>query len=189
MGSCCTYVGGNIGGYHGRLLKAGDVIKCGRATRLQGVRAMPSDTIPSYPSEIVLRAIPGPQDDFFREGLDVIFQSDFMVSTKADRMGYRLQGPKIGIREGMPKSIISEPTMPGGVQIPPDEQPIILMVEQTVGGYTKIVTVISVDLSRVAQATPGDTIRFERVSLETAHSLYNNQQKQMQDLADRLQNR
>lgn len=189
MGSCCTYVGGNIGGYHGRLLKAGDVIKCGRATSLQGVRAMPSDTIPSYPSEIVLRAIPGPQDDFFREGLDVIFQSDFMVSTKADRMGYRLQGPKIGIREGMPKSIISEPTMPGGVQIPPDEQPIILMVEQTVGGYTKIVTVISVDLSRVAQATPGDTIRFEKVSLETAHSLYNNQQKQMQDLADRLQNR
>ena len=79
--------------------------------------------------------------------------------------------------------------MPGGVQIPPDEQPIILMVEQTVGGYTKIVTVMSVDLSRVAQATPGDTIRFERVSLETAHSLYNNQQKQMQDLADRLQNR
>ena len=88
---------------------------------------MPADLIPSYPAEIVIRAIPGPQDDFFREGLDTIFGSDYMVSTKADRMGYRLQGPKIGIREGMPKSIISEPTMPGGVQIPPDEQPIILI--------------------------------------------------------------
>ena len=186
MGSRSTYVGGNIGGYHGRLLKAGDVIKCGRAKGLTGMRAMPSDMIPSYPPEIVIRAIPGPQDDFFREGLDLIFQSDFMVSTKSDRMGYRLQGPKIELRKGMPQSIISEPTMPGGVQIPPDEQPIILMVEQTVGGYTKIVTVISVDLPKVAQATPGDTIRFERVSLETAHSLYQAQQKKLQDLADRL---
>ena len=186
MGSRSTYVGGNIGGYHGRLLKAGDVIKCGRAERLKGARAMPSDMIPSYPAETVLRAIPGPQDDFFRVGLDIIFQSDFMVSTKADRMGYRLQGPKIGIREGMPKSIISEPTMPGGVQIPPDEQPIILMVEQTVGGYTKIVTVISVDLPKVAQATPGDTIRFEKVSLETAHSLYQEQLTKLHDLEERL---
>ena len=76
--------------------------------------------------------------------------------------------------------------MPGGVQIPPDKQPIILMVEQSVGGYTKIVTVISVDLPKVAQATPGDTIRFERVSLETAHSLYKEQQKKIQNLAARL---
>ena len=186
MGSRSTYVGGNMGGYHGRLLKAGDVIKCGRAKRLPRMRQTPSDMIPSYPSEIVIRAIPGPQDDFFLEGLDIIFNSDFMVSTKADRMGYRLQGPKVEIRKGMPKSIISEPTMPGGVQIPPDEQPIILMVEQSVGGYTKIVTVISVDLSKVAQATPGDTIRFERVSLETAHALYQGQQKKIQDLEDRI---
>jgi biotin-dependent carboxylase-like uncharacterized protein len=186
MGSRSTYVGGNMGGYHGRLLKAGDVIKCGRAKRLPRMRQTPSDMIPSHPSEIVIRAIPGPQDDFFLEGLDIIFHSDFMVSTKADRMGYRLQGPKVEIRKGMPKSIISEPTMPGGVQIPPDEQPIILMVEQSVGGYTKIVTVISVDISKVAQVTPGDTIRFERVSLETAHAIYQEQQKKLQNLEDRI---
>ena len=186
MGSRSTYVGGNIGGYHGRLLKAGDVISCGRGKRLSGRRKMPSDMIPAHPTELLIRAIPGPQDDFFQEGLEVIFQSDFMVSTKADRMGYRLQGPKVRLHKGMPKSIISEPTMPGGVQIPADEQPIILMVEQTVGGYTKIVTVISVDLSKVAQATPGDTIRFERVSLETAHALYQARQKKLQDLEGKL---
>jgi biotin-dependent carboxylase-like uncharacterized protein len=182
MGSRSTYVGANLGGYQGRLLKAGDILKCGQGRRLADIRQIPADLIPAYPPEIAIRGIPGPQDDFFQEGLEVIFQSDFMVSTKADRMGYRLQGPKIKIREGMPKSIISEPTMPGGVQIPADEQPIILMVEQTVGGYTKIVTVISVDLAKVAQATPGDTIRFEKVSLETAHALYQEQQKKLQDL-------
>jgi biotin-dependent carboxylase-like uncharacterized protein len=189
MGSRSTYVGANIGGYEGRALKAGDVIKCGQGKRPDRPRQMPVDLIPAYPPELTIRAIPGPQDDFFTEGLEVLFQSDFMVSTKADRMGYRLQGPKIKIREGMPKSIISEPTMPGGVQIPADEQPIILMVEQTVGGYAKIVTVISVDLPRVAQATPGDTIHFERVSLETAHALYQDQQKKMEELKNVLASR
>jgi allophanate hydrolase subunit 2 len=133
----------------------------------------------------MIRAIPGPQDNFFKEGLETLFQSDYMVSPKADRMGYRLQGPNIKLAEGMPKSIISEPTMPGGVQIPADEQPIILLVEQTVGGYTKIVTVISTDLPKVAQATPGDTIRFEKVTLETAHSLYQERQKLLHDLEER----
>jgi allophanate hydrolase subunit 2 len=60
------------------------------------------------------------------------------------------------------------------------------MVEQTVGGYTKIVTVISVDLPKVAQATPGDTIRFEKVSLETAHSLYQAQVRKLQGLEEIL---
>jgi biotin-dependent carboxylase-like uncharacterized protein len=186
MGSRSTYVGGKIGGYHGRLLKAGDVLKHSQSKLLSNVRETPSDMIPPYPSEIEIRAIPGPQDDFFQEGLHAIFKSDFLVSTKADRMGYRLQGPKVVLRKGMPKSIISEPTMPGGVQIPADQQPIILMVEQTVGGYTKIVTVISVDLAKVAQATPGDTIRFEKVSLETAHALYQEQLKKLHDLEERL---
>jgi allophanate hydrolase subunit 2 len=76
--------------------------------------------------------------------------------------------------------------MAGGIQIPADEQPIILLVEQTVGGYTKIATVISTDIPKVAQATPGDTIVFEEVSLETAHALYHEQQKRIQDIEEKL---
>ena len=186
MGSRSTYVGGKLGGYKGRPLKEGDTIQTGDVKLLNKPRQMPPEMIPEYPPEILIRAIPGPQDNFFKEGLEVLFQSDFMVSAKADRMGYRLQGPKIKIREGMPKSIISEPSMPGGVQVPADEQPIILLVEQTVGGYTKIVTVISTDLPKVAQATPGDTIRFENVTLEKAHSLYQEQQKLLLDLEKKL---
>jgi allophanate hydrolase subunit 2 len=88
----------------------------------------------------------------------------------------------------MPKSIISEPTMPGGVQIPADRQPIVLLAEQTVGGYAKIATVISPDLSRIAQAIPGNTVRFEQVSLESAHRLYHEQAYRMQTIADQLSN-
>ena len=186
MGSRSTYVGGKLGGFCDRPLKEGDVIQSGEARLLTGPRQIPSGLIPQYPSDIVIRAIPGPQDDFFQEGLETLFQSDFMVTAKADRMGYRLQGPEIKLREGMPKSIISEPTMPGGIQVPADEQPIILLVEQTVGGYTKIATVISTDLPRVAQATPGDGVHFEQVTLETAHSLYHEQQRLLQDLKETL---
>ena len=68
-------------------------------------------------------------------------------------------------------------------ELPADAQPIILFVEQTVGGYAKIATVISVDLFRVAQATPGDTIRFEAVDLDRAHALYRERQALVAQIA------
>jgi len=172
MGSRSTYAGAGIGGYNGRSLKKGDILDRGDGSLLKTPRQLPRRWIPQYSEDVRLRAVAGPQDDFFDEGLDTLFSSEFIVTAKVDRMGYRLQGPPIAYKENVPKSIISEPTMPGGVQIPADMQPIILLVEQTVGGYTKIATVISTDLSKVAQATPGDTVRFERVMLEEAHRIY-----------------
>jgi len=184
MGSRSTYVGGNIGGYSGRLLNQGDIIKRGKGLLLDGERCLSSTVIPQYSSDILIRAVPGPQDDFFNEGLKTLFESEYMVSAKADRMGYRLQGPVIKHKDNIPKSIISEPSVPGGIQIPADGQPIILLVEQTVGGYTKIATVISTDLCKIAQATPGDTIRLEQVTLETAHSLYRERQRLMKKIGE-----
>ncbi len=184
MGSRSTYVGGKLGGYQGRPLAKGDLLARGPAEPLKAPRKLPPNFIPRYPSEILLRAIPGPQDDYFDEGLRIFFGSEFKVSTKADRMGYRLEGPVVPHREGMPQSIISEPSVPGGVQIPPDGQPIILLLEQTVGGYTKIATVISTDISRVAQAKPGDKIRFEEVDLETAYGILRAQEQALQKIRE-----
>ena len=76
--------------------------------------------------------------------------------------------------------------MPGGIQIPADEQPIVLLVEQTVGGYAKIATVISTDIPKIAQATPGDTIRFQKIDLKTAHALYQEEMKKIRNLRDLL---
>ncbi|EKD37360.1 MAG: hypothetical protein ACD_75C01155G0001, partial [uncultured bacterium] len=137
-------------------------------------RRIPMELVPKYQERIILRAIPGPQDDYFEEGLDTFFSSEFVVSHEANRMGYRLTGPAIKQKAGKPSSIISESSLPGGVQIPPNGQPIILLAEQTVGGYTKIATVISSDLGLIGQAIPGNTIRFQRVDLETAYALKKN---------------
>ncbi len=179
MESRSCYAGAGIGGHKGRPLAKGDILPRGKGEPCGGFRRVPAEFIPGYSSEIVLRVIPGPQDDFFDsqddQGMATFFESEFTVTPQANRMGYRLHGPGIFPCENMPKSIISEPNLQGSVQIPEDGHPIILLGEQTVGGYTKIATVISADISKVAQAVPGDKIRFEKVSVETAHELLREQ--------------
>jgi len=170
MGSRSTYVAGKIGGINGRPLTTGDRLKKGEGTGKAGV-GVPADLIPTYPREVEVRVILGPQDDYFSEGIKHFLAFPFKVSTKADRMGYRLEGDPIKHKEGVEKSIISEPSVPGGIQVPPDGQPIILLVEQTVGGYTKIATVISPDIGKVGQAKTGDLIRFQQVDIEEAHRI------------------
>ncbi|MDM8517281.1 biotin-dependent carboxyltransferase family protein [Desulfobacterales bacterium HSG16] len=187
MGSRSCYSGAKIGGHEGRPLVKGDILLRGKKDPCSRFRRLQEKFIPEYSSEIVLRAIPGPQDDFFDDqAMSVFFESEFTVTPQANRMGYRLDGPGIFPCENMPKSIISEPNLKGSVQIPEDGQPIILLGEQTVGGYTKIVTVISADISKVAQAVPGDKIRFEKVSLETAHELLREQAELIRQIKEEM---
>jgi len=172
MGSRSTYPGGKLGGLNGRPLIAGDVLFSGEASTPEPGLRLPETLRPRLNREITLRALPGPQDDAFQEGLAVFFRSLYSVSAHADRMGYRLNGPLLPFKEEGEKSIISEPSLPGGVQVPPDGQPIIVLVEQTIGGYAKIATVITPDLDRVAQARPGDSVRFAPLNLTEAHRIY-----------------
>ncbi len=182
MGSRSCYVGAKIGGHEGRPLLAGDRLARGVGHLLQEPRKIPDELLPEFPSDIVLRAVPGPQDDYFEEGLNIFFTSQYTVSLDANRMGYRLEGPVVKQKPGMPGSIVSESSFAGGVQIPPNGQPIILLVEQTVGGYTKIATIISSDLNLVAQASPGNHIRFEQVDLETAYAAKKTQLQLTKDI-------
>jgi allophanate hydrolase subunit 2 len=99
-------------------------------------------------------------------------------------MGIRLDGPKIERRSDVEESIISEGFLAGGIQVPGDGKPIIILGELVTGGYTKIATVISADRPRVAQLKPGDSVRFETTSLEEAHHLLRRQEELLQPLRD-----
>ncbi len=178
MGSMSTYAGAKIGGFKGRPLQTDDVLKTISMPLLKKQRSFPEKHIPVYPTNVIVRAILGPQDDYFDTAIETLFSSEYMVSAKADRMGYRLMGEALAIKKGMQKSIVSEPSIPGSIQVPADGQPIILLVEQTVGGYAKIATIISADLGRIAQTTPGDMLRFEQTDLKTAYSLISEGKKQ-----------
>ena len=164
MGSKSTYTRGNIGGYEGRALKTGDVLEIGtpreNLNKLSG-RKTPAEFIPVYPNTIELKVTIGPQDDCFTpEGMQTFLSSIYDVTNEFDRMGYRLSGEKIQHVEG--GDIISDGIAMGAVQVPGHGQPIIMLADrQTTGGYTKIANVIWTDLPKIAQAKPGDKIRFE----------------------------
>jgi antagonist of KipI len=170
LGSRSTYTRSKLGGFDGRALKAGDVLQTPFPSPvIEGViRRVPLDRLPTHGHEHRLRVILGPQNDrFTSQGVLTFFCSTYTVTPQSDRMGYRFSGPKIEHAAG--PDIVSDGTPLGAVQVAGDGLPIVLMADRgTAGGYTKIATVISVDVWRLSQAAPGDTVRFEAVTIEEA---------------------
>ncbi len=174
MGSRATYMKAAIGGVEGRPLRAGDILNAlGDSTEAPAaVRTMPADAIPQYGSAHELRVVLGPQQSAFTQaGIDTFLSETYTVSIHSDRMGYRLEGEPVEHADG--PDVISDGTPLGTIQVPGDGQPIILLSDRgTTGGYTKVATVISTDLSKVAQAMPGHTVKFRAVSVEEAQEAY-----------------
>lgn len=169
MGSRSTYVRGRLGGYEGRPLNKGDVL---RVLPHPGPEPLlfelPLSFIPRYGPSQELRVIPGPQDGHFAPGsLETLFSGRYVISPHWDRMGCRLEGPPLAHRVGA--DIVSDAISPGAIQVPGNGMPIILTADrQTTGGYTKAGTVIGVDLSILAQMKTGDQISFRRCADEEA---------------------
>jgi biotin-dependent carboxylase-like uncharacterized protein len=178
MGSYSTYLSGNFGGLEGRKLRRGDTLytlDIPSSLNNLGLR-FPRDWIPSPEKDVPLRVIPGPQNRHFTEkGFRTFCSSFYQVTPQCDRMGIRLEGPKIERRSDVEESIISEGLISGAVQVPGDGKPIIILTELVTGGYTKIATIISTDLPKVAQLKPGDRVRFKHISIEESHLLFREQ--------------
>ena len=87
----------------------------------------------------------------------------------------------------MEESIISEGLISGAIQVPGDGKPLLILTELVTGGYTKIATIISVDLPKVAQLKPGDQVRFTPISIEEAHDLLKRQEDQLRKFKKTLQ--
>jgi antagonist of KipI len=188
MGSFSTYLSGNCGGLEGRKLRQKDILyilDISSSLDKLGFR-FPSDWIPSLNKEVMLRVIPGPQDHHFTEkGFQIFCSSSYQVTPQCDRMGVRLEGPKIERRSDVEESIISEGLISGAIQVPGDGKPIIILTELVTGGYTKIATIISVDLPKVAQLKPGDRVRLKPISIEEALSLWKEQENRLQNFKRR----
>lgn len=184
MGSRATYMKAAIGGVEGRPLRAGDILSAlgDSSEALATGRNFPADAIPKYGSAHELRVVLGPQQSAFTQaGIDTFLSETYTVSIHSDRMGYRLEGEPVEHTDG--PDVISDGTPLGTIQVPGDGQPIILLSDRgTTGGYTKIATVISTDLSKVAQAMPGHTVEFKAVSVEEAQEAYRSQEATLQSI-------
>ena len=132
------------------------------------------------------RAILGPQDDHFaaRE-IAAFFDSEYLVSPGADRMGMRLDGYRLD--HARHTTFVSDGIAPGSIQVPGNGQPIVLLVDrQTTGGYPKIATVISADMPALGRVPIGAKIAFEPVSMETAQELRRRFVAEIEGIGERI---
>lgn len=187
MGSRATYVKSGIGGFEGRALKSGDHLKSGRVNPSKTERKLSPEFVPDYTTSNTLRVILGPQDEYFtEEGIQTFLGSEYSVSGEADRTGYRLSGPTIKHKAGA--DIISDGIPLGAVQVPGSGLPIVLLADrQTTGGYSKVATVVTVDIPHLAQAKPGDKVRFKSVRLNEACGLLQKYEERLSKIKGRLE--
>lgn len=170
FGSTSTVIREKIGGIHGDKLQAGDKLNC-QPNSVRYHQKLRPEQQPQYSKQATLRVVLGYQQATFDHIQQWrFFNSDYQVSERCDRMGFRLEGEAI---HSNLIGMLSEGICQGAIQIPADGQPIVLLNDrQTIGGYPKIGAVIATDIARLGQLTPGSTVRFETISLEQAHNLY-----------------
>ena len=131
---------------------------------------MPRLAIPNYGLDCVLHTVLGYQEaSFSRVDKAAFFSSEYTVSERADRMGYRMLGAQI---RSSTTTMLSEGICHGAIQVPADGQPIVLLNDrQTIGGYPKLGSVMARDTAKLAQLTQGKKLRFEPVTIEDAHGI------------------
>jgi antagonist of KipI len=177
LGSRSTDLRANFGGLEGRTLRDEDVIPLSKwpgsptpATAISSWSA-PHDWVSPARRGPILRFIRGIDWERFNASTLQRFTSEaFTVSPDSNRMGVRFDGPELKREDE--NDLISEGVAPGTIQIPPNGKPILLLGDcQTIGGYPKIAHVITVDLGVASQLGPGDGVRFFEVSLQDAHRL------------------
>ena len=133
-----------------------------------------------------IRILKGTNFDYFIEQSKKEFTSkEFLVSKLSDRMGMRLEGPKI--KNFKETNIRSEGLIKGVIQVPADGNPIIMLSDHgTIGGYPKIGVVISADYDRLVQTPPGKKIKFELIELKEAEKLYKLYQMETENLLSQI---
>jgi biotin-dependent carboxylase-like uncharacterized protein len=161
----------------GAALKSGELLPC-KPTENASLWQLPENLRADYrENSALLRMVLGYQQECFNETQkQLFFNTQYSVTKNSDRMGFRLQGAEI-----IPtiEGILSEGICLGAIQFPADGQPIVLLNDrQTMGGYPKIGSVLSVDIGKLAQLSAGGTVRFEAISIDQAQSLLAENEKQ-----------
>jgi allophanate hydrolase subunit 2 len=100
----------------------------------------------------------GPRDDWFTaEAVETLLTTAYTVSPNSNRVGARLAGAALA--RAAAGELPSEGVVLGAVQVPADGQPLIFLADHpTTGGYPVIAVVT--DVTALAQARPGSTVRF-----------------------------
>ena len=180
--SCSTNTKANIGANDGKKLELNQKINISKINENLNHKSL------KYINTKIekIRVLKATNFDFFsQKGKDTFFEKDFKVSKLSDRMGMRLEGPKI--ENVVDTNIKSEGLIKGVIQVPADGNPIIMLSDHgTIGGYPKIGVVISADYDKLVQLPPGSKIRFKEVNLSSAENLFKLYELENQNLISQI---
>ena len=181
-GSCSINTKANIGSNNGKKFDNGQKINISKINLNQEKKKT------NYLNSKVenIRVIKGTNFDYFSEdGKKNFFEKEFIVSKLSDRMGMRLEGPKI--ENIVNTNIKSEGLLKGVIQVPADGNPIIMLSDHgTIGGYPKIGVVVSADYDRLVQISPGSKIKFKEIELSDAETLFKLYEMETQNLISQI---
>ena len=180
--SCSINTKANIGSNGGKKLDIGQKINLKKINSNKDIKK--TNYINSKIENI--RVIKGTNFDYFsEEGKKIFYEKEFTVSKLSDRMGMRLEGPKI--ENIVNTNIKSEGLIKGVIQVPADGNPIIMLSDHgTIGGYPKIGVVASVDYDRLVQMSPGTKIKFKEINLSDAETLFKLYEMETQNLLSQI---
>lgn len=182
LGSRSSDLKAGFGGMNGRATRDGEEVPIGKNSECSQnlAKKLAREKIASWKPphnwsnparrEPLLRFVRGADGSHCAPGaMETFGAENFFVSPDSDRMGVRLDGPRL--ERSSEADLLSEAVAPGTVQVPPNGKPILLLNDcQTIGGYPKLAHVISADLPRAAQLRPGENVMFHEVSLADAHA-------------------
>tara|TARA_B100001115_G_scaffold182790_1_gene179915 strand:- start:979 stop:1941 length:963 start_codon:yes stop_codon:yes gene_type:complete len=180
--SCSINTKANIGSNNGKKLEAKQKINISIINKNLSNKKL--DYINKKIENI--RVIKGTNFNYFSEkAKKIFFQNEFNISKLSDRMGMRLEGPKI--ENIVNTNIKSEGLIKGVIQVPADGNPIIMLSDHgTIGGYPKIGVVISADYDKLVQLPSGSKIKFEEVDLDSAETLFKLYELETQNLISQI---
>ncbi|TAH47425.1 MAG: biotin-dependent carboxyltransferase family protein [Gammaproteobacteria bacterium] len=185
LGSTSTDLRAGFPGLAGRQLQAGDRVRLAHGIqpdcsepRIARCWANPSPEL-DFKQTALVHLLPG--SDQLADA-DALHSTPWTIGSASNRQGLRLSGASLQLRN--PREAISEPVMPGTVQLPADGNPILLLADaQTHGGYARIGHAIRADWPRLAQLRPGERMYFVPCSTGQASRLWRRQQQGLARLA------
>lgn len=113
-----------------------------------------------FPTNVTLSGVFGPRDQLFTaDALDVLNKSQYVVDARSDRVGIRLRGRVLERTESSER--YSEGVIAGAIEVPPDGQPILFLVDHpSTSGYPVIAVIDDESLDRAARLRPGQFVQF-----------------------------
>ena len=181
-GSCSTNTKSNIGANNGKKLQDRQSIKIYEINK--DLKKKRVNYLNSRIEKI--RVVEGTNFNYFsKTAINDFFKKEFRISRLSDRMGMRLEGPQLENINNT--NIKSEGLIKGVIQVPGDGNPIIMLSDHgTIGGYPKIAVIISADYDRLVQLSSGTKIKFQKVELSDAETLFKMYEMETQNILNQI---